>query len=148
MTEKDKMIKLLESKIETIIRNVLREKEEDNDMNSRQERYTQNRDQRHQDAKQRHSDKAISKRGEDNVENSQSFKRQYKAIEKELGADGVSATGVFRKAGIIPKATGTKEADTARGWAFKKLHKNKTPDGTGTYKFDQDEVADIFNALP
>lgn len=125
--ERDKMIKLLESKIETIVRNVIREKSElihstDDEKN-----------------------RAIhSKRGEDNVEKNQSYKRQYKAIEKELGQPEVDATGVFVKAGVIP----SNKDDAARSHAFKKLHKDKTPDGTGNYKFEPDELAKIFNAMP
>lgn len=115
-TERDKAIKLLESKIETIVRNILREKKEEED----------------------------SRRGPDTVGHQNSFKRQYKAIQKALSNPKVDATGVMSSALGINLT----DDDAARSHAFKRLHKDKTPDGTGNYEFDQDEVAKIFNSLP
>ena len=115
--ERDKAIKLLESKIDAIVKNVLREKE----------------------------DKAVkSKRGDDNVEKNNAFKRQYKAIEKSLSDKRVDATGVMSAALGIDLS----KDDAARSHAFKKLHKEKTQDGTGNYEFNPAEVAKIFNQLP
>lgn len=114
-TDRDKMIKLLESKIENIVRAYLRE-----------------------------NDSIDSRRGPDTVGKENSFKRQYKAIQKALSDKKVDATGVMSSALGIDL---TKD-DAARSHAFKKLHKEKTPDGTGNYEFDQDEVAKIFNSLP
>jgi hypothetical protein len=145
--ERDKMIKLLESKIETIVRNVISEKYGESDVKtsnatqSKRQHMSNNRTERHNDIRQK---KVNNKRGDDSVEKSQAYKRQYKAIEKELNKPEIDATSIFTKAGIIPN----NKDDAARSHAFKKLHKDKTPDGTGNYKFDQNEVAKIFNALP
>ena len=116
--ERDKAIKLLESKIDTIVKNILREKEEDAESKSR--------------------------RGDDNVDKNDTFKRQYKAIEKSLSDNRVDATGVMSAALGIDLS----KDDAARSHAFKKLHKEKTQDGTGNYEFTPTEVASIFNQLP
>jgi len=118
-TDRDKLIKLLESKIENVTRNIVKRMLREND-------------------------EPESKRGDDTIDNSQTYKRQYKAIEKALASGKVDATGVMSAALGIDL---TKD-DSARSHAFKKLHKEKTPDGSGTYKFDQSEVASIFNNLP
>ena len=145
--ERDKMIKLLESKIETIVRNIINERSDNsnvqtksNPTSDRREHMAQTRAERHNNLRQHGN----SKRNDDNIENSKSYKRQYKAIENELGQPEIDATGVFVKAGIIPN---NKDA-SARSHAFKKLHKDKTPDGTGNYKFEPNEVSKIFNVLP
>lgn len=115
-SEKDKTIRLLESRIENIVRNILREKDE----------------------------KAKSKRGPDTVQSKETFKRQYKAIQKALSDSKVNATGIMSAALRIDLTND----DAARSHAFKRLHKEKTPDGTGNYEFTQEEVSKIFNQLP
>jgi phosphorylcholine metabolism protein LicD len=135
--ERDKMIKLLESKIETIVRNVINEKR--GKSNVKKSKSTK----KHNDLKQKNK-KVNNKIGKDTVEKNQTYKRQYKAIEKELNKPEIDATSIFTKAGIIPN----NKDDAARSHAFKKLHKDKTPSGTRNYKFDQSEVARIFNVLP
>jgi hypothetical protein len=127
-TERDRMIKLLESKIESIVRNIITEK-------NFQEPTKKILDKKQYDN---------IKRGSDNVEKSQSFKRQYKSIQKALSDKKVDATGVM-SAGLGINLT---DDDAARSHAFKKLHKEKTPDGTGNYEFTPEEVGGIFNALP
>lgn len=130
-TDKDKMA-ILEEKIQEIVENIILEKKLHGKNSNRQTYHSFK------------GDNSAKKRGNDNVESSQAYKRQYKAIEKALDSPEVDATGVFVKAGVIPSA----DDDSARSHAFKKLHKDKTPDKTGRYKFSQSEVAKIFSALP
>ena len=110
-------LKLLEKKIEDLVREVLRESE---------------------------GDKENIKRGPDTIDNSQAYKRQYKAIQRALTDKKVDATGIMSSALGIDL---TKD-DSARSHAFKKLHQDKTPDGTGNYKFSPEEIAKIFNSIP
>lgn len=108
-------IKLLENVIDSIVREVLAEK-----ANSNKE----------------------SKRGDDNVEKSQAYKRQYKAVEDYLNRPEIDATQV------MAKALGFKADDaTARSHAFKKLHKEPTQDGTGNYEFDVNEIGGIYSFI-
>ncbi len=117
--ERDKMIKLLESKIENMVKQILDEK-----------KY-------HAPEK-----KVLGKKRIDTIEKSDSYKRQYKTIQKELGRPEVDATQIMARAlGFDSKD------DAARSHAFKKLHRDKTPDGTGNYEFDAGEIGKIANAL-
>lgn len=153
-TNKDKAMQLLESKIESLVRAALNERGEFAQKTKRSDVSDMRRDkhnqlnndylsQRKKSISKDRNDKIASKRGDDTVQNSDTYKKQYKAIEKALSDGKVDATGVMASAlGFDPKD------DSARSHAFKKLHKEKTQDGTGNYSFDQDEVAKIFNALP
>jgi len=117
-TERDKMIKLLESKIEVIVKQILEEK------------------------KFRTEASEPDQRRVDTIGKSDAYKRQYKTVQKELGRPEVDATQIMARAlGFDPKD------DAARSHAFKKLHRDKTPDGTGNYEFDAGEVGKIANAL-
>lgn len=108
-------IKLLENIIDSIVKEVLTEKA--------------------------NSDKE-SKRGDDSVDKSQAYKRQYKAVEAYLNRPEIDATQVMAKA----LGFNSKDA-TARSHAFKKLHKEPTQDGTGNYKFEVDEIGKIFSFI-
>ena len=83
-----------------------------------------------------------SKRGDDNVEKSQAYKRQYKAVENYLKKPEVNATQVMAQALGFDA-----NDDAARSHAFKKLHKEPTQDGTGVYKFEPDEITKIFSFM-
>lgn len=150
-TNKDKALQLLESKIESLVRAALNERGEAAQKTKNSNVSDMHRDRNHQlnndylsqRKKSISKDRIASKRGDDTVQSSDTYKKQYKAIEKALNDSKVDATGVMAIAlGFDPKD------DSARSHAFKKLHKEKTQDGTGNYSFDQDEVAKIFNALP
>lgn len=129
-TDKDKMA-MLEAKIQAIVENIILEKKL-HGKNSNKQKYRPFK-----------GDNSSQKRGDDNVESSQAYKRQYKAIEKELDSPGIDATQVMATALNFDPNDASK-----RSHAFKKLHKDKTPDKTGRYKFSQSEVAKIFSALP
>ena len=109
-TNKDNMLKLLENRIEKIVRDVLNETKKDKDKNT--------------------------------VEKSKSFTRQYKTIQQQLMRPEVDATQIMAKAlDFDPKD------DTARSHAFKKLHREETPDGKSRYEFDESEIGRIANFL-
>lgn len=149
-TNKDKAMQLLESKIESLVRAALNERGELSQKTNAfiNAKNSLNAPKHEKQNLAKSTDNFIkaknaSKRGDDTVQNSDTYKKQYKAIEKALSDGKVDATGVMASAlGFDPKD------DSARSHAFKKLHKEKTQDGTGNYSFDQDEVAKIFNALP
>jgi hypothetical protein len=110
---KDKAMKLLEQKIQSIVRQALREMGEE-----------------------------AEKRGPDTVDSSEDFKRKYLDVQRELTRPAIDATQVMSKAlGFNAKD------DSARSHAFKKLHKEKTPDGSGNYEFTSEELGKIKNAL-
>jgi predicted oxidoreductase len=100
------------------------------------------------EAKIRHIVKKIiteadnTKRGSDNVEKSKEYAKKYKAIQKALGNKTVNATQV------MSTALGFKaDDDTKRSHAFKQLHQEKTQDGTGVYKFSDEEINKIAGVL-
>lgn len=107
--DKKQVIKLLENKMYSIIRQTLLENE----------------------------------RGDDNMENSEEYKRKYKSIQKTLSDPSVNVTQIFVKAGIIKSA----DDDAGRSHAFKQLHQEKTQDGTGVYKFSNGQITAIENAI-
>ena len=83
-----------------------------------------------------------TKRGSDNVEINKDFEKKYKAIQKALTNKTVNATQVMSKAlGFKP------DDDTARSHAFKMLHQEKTQDGTGIYKFSDEELNRIAGVI-
>lgn len=84
-----------------------------------------------------------SKRGEDSVEGSKSYKRQYKAVEDMMDDPRINKTQVMSKALGVDLT----DDDAARSHMFKKLHKEKTPDKSGTYEFNDDEISAIFSQL-
>lgn len=115
-TDRDNMLKLLENRIEKIVRDVLNESKEDKDNKKPKDRNT--------------------------VEKSKSFTRQYKTIQQQLMRPEVDATQIMAKAlNFDPKD------DTARSHAFKKLHREETPDGKNRYEFDESEIGRIANFL-
>lgn len=120
-TPDKKAMQLLERKIETIVRNILREKSND-DKESKED--------------------SDSGAGYGDVESDEAYKRKYKAVENYLNSPEVDATQVMAKAlGFDPKD------DSARSHAFKKLHKDPTPDGNGVYQFDSEEISKIFSVM-
>lgn len=111
-------IKLLENKIENIVRAILREKAEE-------------------DRKTKKSND--EKSGFGDVETDEAYKRRYKAVEDYLNKPEVDATQVMAKAlGFDPKD------DSARSHMFKKLHKELIPDGSKTYEFNPEEISKIY----
>jgi len=86
---------------------------------------------------------AKSKRGSDNVEVSKDFQKKYKSIQKALSNPTMNVTQIFAQAGIIKNA----DDDSGRSHAFKQLHQEKTQDGTGVYKFSDDQVNKIAAVL-
>jgi len=85
---------------------------------------------------------AETKRGDNNVEVSKDFQKKYKAIQKALSNKTVNATQV------MSTALGFKaDDDTKRSEAFKKLHQEPTQDGTGIYKFSDEEINQIAGVL-
>lgn len=117
--ERNKAIELLESKIEDMVRLIITEK------NKRKKK----------------SQKRKAKRKEkedDTVSSSDSYKKQYKEIQKALDDPAVNATGVMSKALGIDL---TKD-DAARSHAFKMKNRKPTPSGTSRYEFDQDVVTE------
>lgn len=73
---------------------------------------------------------------------SESYKRQYKEIEKKLTDPTVNPTQIMANAlGFDP------DDDSARSHAFKKLYKDKTPSGDKVYKFSPAEVTKIVAQL-
>lgn len=124
---RDKIIKLLEERIDEMVRDILSEKKKKKSEPPK--------------------DKTPSKKEKENdnrVKKNKSYKRQYKEIQKALKRPEVNATGVMSTALDINL---TKDNDE-RSHSFKKLNKKKTPDGEHVYKFTPDEVGKIFNALP
>jgi len=82
------------------------------------------------------------KRGNDNVEVSKDYEKKYKSIQKALENDTINATQV------MSNALGFKSDDDAkRSHAFKQLHQKKTQDGTGVYKFSDEEINKIAAVL-
>jgi len=84
-----------------------------------------------------------SKRGNDNVEVSKDFEKKYKSIQKALANPTTNVTQIFVQAGIIKKG----DDDAGRSHAFKQLHQEKTQDGTGVYKFSDEQVNKIASVL-
>ena len=115
--EREKAIQLLENRIDEMIRGIISEKK-------------------------KKKKKKARKNG--TVAKKDSFKKQYKEIEKALSSGEVNATGVMSKALNVNLTND----DAKRSEAFKKLHKKKTPDGEGEYQFSRNEVTKIFNSLP
>lgn len=113
--DRNRLVKILESRIEAMVRNIITENDNDS-----------------------------SKRDDETIEKSKTYKKQYRAIQNALKSPKIDATGVMSSALGINL---TKD-DAARSHAFKKLHKEKTPDESGTYKFSDEEIAAIFNELP
>lgn len=112
-----KTMQLLENKIESIVRQILRETS----------------------AKESDSSKKDEKTGFGDVDSDEAYKRKYKAVEDYLNSPEVNATQVMAKAlGFDPKD------DSARSHAFKKLHKDPTPDGGDAYQFNEEEISKIF----
>lgn len=123
--ERNKAIELLESKIEDMVRLIITEK-------NKRKKKSQKR-------------KAKRKKKEDDaVSSNDSYKKQYKEIQKALDDPAVNATGVMSKALGIDL---TKD-DAARSHAFKKKNQKPIPDGTDVYQFKQSELTSIFNNLP
>jgi len=109
---KEQTLQLLESKITQIVKQVIREKEEE------------------------------TRRNSDNVEVSKDYLKKYKAIQNALTDPKVNATQVMSKAlKFDPKD------DAKRSHAFKQLHQEKTPDGTGVYKFSDVEINNLSGVL-
>lgn len=109
-------MQLLESKIENIVRTILREKDKDSNTNN---------------------NKQHASFGD--VDSDYAYKRRYKAVEDYLNKPEVDATQVMAKAlGFDPKD------DAKRSHMFKKLHKERVPDGSKTYEFDPEEISKIF----
>ena len=123
--ERDKAIKLLESKIEDMVRLIITER------NKRKKKS------RRRKAKRKEKE-------DDTVSSNDSYKKQYKEIQKALDDPAVNATGVMSKALGIDL---TKD-DAARSYAFKKKNRDPNPNGKKRYHFKQSEVTKIFNNLP
>lgn len=111
--------KLLENKIYTIVKEVLREFESIKNEKS-----------------------VKSKRYDDNEETKRAYKRQYKEVENYLNRPEIDATQVMSKALGF-----NADDDAARSHAFKKLHRDKTPDKSGVYKFTPDEIIKIHSLI-
>lgn len=78
----------------------------------------------------------------DSVINQKEYKKQYKHIQQALSNEKIDATQVMSSAlGFDPSD------DSARSYAFKKLHQEDAPGG-GKYMFSESEVGKIFNAIP
>ena len=114
--------KLLENKVYTIVKEVLREF--------------------YSEKESKDNSEPKSRRGNDNVESSNAYKRQYKAVENYLNRPEIDATQVMAR-GLGFDA----DDDSERSHAFKKLHKDKTPDGSGTYKFSPEEISKIYSII-
>lgn len=114
--EREKAIQLLENRIDEMVREIISEKKK--------------------------KKKKTPKKG--TVGKKDSFKKQYKEIEKALSSGEINATGVMSKALNVNLT----RDDAKRSEAFKKLHKEKTPDGENEYQFTRNEVTKIFNSLP
>lgn len=111
-------LRLLENKIYSIVKQVIREVEEE----KKEEKKT--------------------KRHDDNVVSNDSYKRQYREVEEYLDRPEIDATQVMANAlGFDPSD------DAERSHAFKKLHKEPTPDKTGKYKFSREEVTKIHGEI-
>lgn len=109
---KEETLQILESKIAKIVKQVIREKEEE------------------------------SRRNDDNVEVSKDYLKKYKAIQNALTDPKVNATQVMSKAlKFDPKDDGK------RSHAFKQLHQERTPDGSGVYKFSDVEINNLSAVL-
>lgn len=119
-TNRDNTMQLLESKIESIVREVLSEKKNFF---------------KHKKIKPKQT-------ADDKIKSNDAYKRQYKAIEAYLDRPEVDATQVLAKALGFDA-----NDDSARSHAFKKLHKEETPDGTKKYKFSPEEVGKIFSEI-
>lgn len=80
-----------------------------------------------------------AKTGFGDVNSNEAYKRRYKAVEDYLNRPEIDATQVMAKAlGFDPSD------DSKRSHMFKKLHKDKVPDGTETYEFNPEEISKIF----
>lgn len=83
-----------------------------------------------------------TKESGDSVTNEKEYRKQYKHIQQALSNEKIDATQVMSSAlGFDPSD------DSARSYAFKKLHQEDAPGG-GKYKFSESEVGKIFNAIP
>lgn len=124
--DNNRLIQLLEAKIENIVRDILNEKKRKPDSHGK-------------------SNKKDNPSG--TVNKSKSFKRQYKEIQKRLSDKSVNATGVMSKALYGDENYLTKH-DAERSHVFKKKNKKTTPDGDNVYEFTPNEIGKIFNELP